>query len=553
MGITKNWSLLPWRKSQNHATVSVNGEDHDDYRSIYDAETGDLAVVGYGRKEKDYYPTLSYGKSGIVKRCEKQGDTRSNANELEYVFTQKIDAEKVAALAKAMKEQLTEKNMLYKLPSNPNLYEMYGWFEVDENSEWVYLVRSMTRRLLAAISVAAHPDLATPKALVSAKSQLAELPMRQEEHGLLRCEGLFQKLSYFKPKEDANLALFHLGFDFLPGMAWDEPETTRMRAELVKNGVMQVFGDGSYEYLEAKQLKHIVKLRVEKGAKFDIDLDEKPCYEIAALMNSFGLKKKPNKAEEEILCRYINRCVMIDAISVMMKYGLVNLLQTYLLANPPIAECVQAMINYAKQKKVTWAAEMLEAYCQDDMEAIHNASDEGVMPITDQFQPPKCPVDFENVSLNKKRNVPAAEKQWNCFAAEMRWLERAVGSDAQRIRMSLQHCKDEVDKIPESAQQQLASLAAYLSTEEIKDFTGKGFALLGFETGTKKELTERICQYGGTVSASAGKDTDYVVINLSDMGKDVSKVAKAIAMNEKNSDMRLVSELTLWRAFNCME
>lgn len=552
MSITKKWSLLPWHKSSNHATVSVNGEAHDDYRSIYDAEAGDLAVVGYGRKVNDFYPTLAYGKSGTVKQCKKLGDTRGNANELEYVFTQKVNAEKITALAKAMKEPLTEKNMLYKRPSNPDHYEAYGWFEAD-NCEWVYLVRSMTRRLLAAVSVAAHPEFAAPKSLASAKSQLAALPMRPEEHGLLHCEGLFQKMPYFKPKKDGNLAIKYLGFDFLPGMAWDELETTRMRAELVKNGMIQVLGDGSYENLEPKQLKYVVRRRVDNETKFDIDVDEKPCYELAALMNSFHLKKLPNKFEEEILCRYINRCVMIDAVSVMMKHGLVNLLQTYLLAEPPIAECIKAMINYAKQKNVAWAAAMLEAYDRGDMDAIRNASDEGIMPITDQFQPPKCPNDFENVSLNKKRNVSAAEKPWNCFEAEMRWLACAAGSDAQRIRMCLQRSKDEVEKLSESAQQQLTNLATHLSTEEIKEFSGQGFVLLGLETETKKALTERICQCGGTVSASVGKDTNYVVINLSEMGKDISKVAKVIAMHEKNSDMKLVGELVLWRALNCME
>lgn len=69
----KNWSLLPWGESYSSANVSVDVEKKNDYKSIYDAEAGDLAVVGYGHGEKDFYPTLSYGKSGIVKWCSKEG------------------------------------------------------------------------------------------------------------------------------------------------------------------------------------------------------------------------------------------------------------------------------------------------------------------------------------------------------------------------------------------------------------------------------------------------------------------------------------------------
>lgn len=440
--------------------------------------------------------------------------------------------------------------MLYKFPYGWGYYD--SWFETD-NAEWVYIVRSMTRRLLTAASVAAHPELATAEAMESAKGQLAEFLLRLEEHRLLYCGGLLYKVRGFDAKEDANIGLSYLGFDFLPGMAWDEPETMRMRAELLKNDVMRVFADGSYERMEAKKLNYMKQRRIEKGIDFEVDMNEKPCYEIAAIVNMFTIRKKPTKTDEEILCRCIDRCVMIDAVSVMMKYGLVNLLQTYLLAEPPIDECIKAMINYAKQKRVIWAGKMLEAYRQNDMDAIRNCTDAGVEPIADHFQPLKRPDDFENVSLKKNRTVPAPEKQWNCFEAEMRWLENAAGSNAQRIRLCLQRCRDEVEKLPESAQQQLANLAAYLSAEEIKNFSGKKFVLLGFDTGLKKVLTEHIGQYGGTVSASAGKDTNYVVLNLLNMGKDVSKAAKAIAMHEKNSNMRLVSELTLWRAFSFVE
>lgn len=543
----KNWSLLPWGKSYNSANVSVEGEKKNDYKSLYDAEAGDLAVVGYGHSEKDFYPTLSYGKSGIVKWCSKEGAAKKDANELEYVFTQKIDAEKIEALAKAMSERLTEKNMLYKFPYGCAYYD--SWFETD-NAEWVYIVRSMTRRLLAAVSVAAHPELATAEALASAKRQLAELPMRLEEHRLLYCEGLLHKVRGFDAKEDANIALGYLGFDFLPGMAWDEPETMRMRAELLKNDVMRVFADGSYERMEAKKLNYMKQRRVEKGVDFEFDADEKLCYEVAAIVNMFTIRKKPTKTDEEILCRCIDRCVMIDAVSVMMKYGLVNLLQTYLLAEPPLAECIKAMINYAKQKGIAWAQEMLEAYFRNDMDAIRNCPDADAAPIADHFQPLKRPDDFENVSLKKSRTVPAPEKQWNCFEMEMRWLENAAGSNAQRIEMHLHINRDIITGLPEKLQPEMENLVMRFDDEEIDGFSGREFALLGFETSLKKILTERICRCGGKVSASAGKTTDYAIIHISGLAKDAEKIAKAANLRAAGGNIRLKSELLLWRALN---
>jgi len=366
METNANWCLLPWENKETRAEVRLldSGKSWV-YTTKYDVSPGNLAVVGYPRSKSVYVAGANCGKCGIVEACEDKLEIKlSKACNLEYVFTQNVTATQIAELVCAMKKKLGYKN-------NSVIHVQNGHYEAELD---VYFVgRTLSRRLLAAVSVAAHPELAAEEDLALAERLIRQWPMNPAEPEL---EDLFSE---------------YRAVDMCPTTACDEPELTRMRAVLLKNDLMDVSinwetidWDKPNEWDPRSQLT--VNRLGKKRAKelFNREIDEWSFFESAQFVCCMN-RWSNDKSNENVLFRMLNRCVLIETVSTMMKCGMVNLLKTYLLAKPPIFECAGILRSYAGQHGIQWAEELLSAYIEEDMEAIRSFDGQSVAPVADEY------------------------------------------------------------------------------------------------------------------------------------------------------------------------
>lgn len=382
---TEPWCMLPAQKKHIPAEVIWLGETKKYvYSSPYKASSGDRAVIGYPHKADKLFPGDTFGRPGTVVKCQETLPLRpSHAVDLEYVFTTNPSQSDINTLTKRMDVLLDKRTMLTKSKG----FEVVG-LELNETFMGIdYMMRGMTRRLLAAVCVLAHPEFASEKAQERARELLRAMPLRKGEKKVFR----------WKWVDEGGY-----GFDWFPGSMPDEPELTRKRAELLKCAAMYAQYSNCIEDYEINYDKWIVKRmpeaakRPEKWSEDDFQRFEFgaprlymsgfvldvicSCFESAAVFPYYTVPKCASKEEIALLCTYLNQCAMMDAVGVMMKNGLVNLLQTYLLARPPIFECVEALVNYARGRDMEWAAELLEAYRRGDMDAIRQCSLKNVAP-----------------------------------------------------------------------------------------------------------------------------------------------------------------------------
>ena len=528
---TEPWCMLPVQKKHIPAEVTWLGETKKYvYSSPYNASSGDRAVIGYPHKADKLFPGDTFGRPGTVVKCQETLPLRpGHAVDLEYVFTTNPSQSDINMLAKRMDAPLNWMTMLAKSTGYPNA-------DPEQNETLMgieYMTRGMTRRLLAAVSVLAHPKLASAKAQERARELLRAMPLREGE------EEVFQRESVYKGG---------YGFDWFPGSMPDEPELTRRRAELLKCAAMYVQLSGCINYDEwiVKRMPEVLK-RPEKWSYADFERIEFgaprywwggcvldvacSCFESAAIFPYYTVPQCASKEEIALLCDYLNQCAMMDAIGVMMKNGLVNLLQTYLLAHPPIFECVEALVNYARGRGMEWAAELLEAYRCGDMDAIRQCALKNVAPVELEFKLPRKPEDFEDAFREKE--MSDENRRWLCFDIEMQWAERSGCGDAQRIAW-----KTEAEKARDE-------LAAALIDDLPEALDGKRFELMGFDDDLVKVITQRIEACGGTVQKAA-EGSDYAVLYGAGLGSAPEKLADAICAAKKG--VRLVSDRILWRA-----
>ncbi len=531
---TEPWCMLPAQKKHIPAEVTWLGTKKKYvYSSPYNASSGDRAVIGYPHKVDKVFPGDTFGRPGTVVRCQETLPLRSsNAVDLEYVFTMEPGQSDINTLARRMSQPLSWKTMMHKAQGMMTTGD-------DPNETFVeidYMMRDMTRRLLAAVCVLAHPELASANAQERARELLRALPLCEGE------EEVFQKEWVYEGG---------YSFDWFPGSMPDEPELARKRAELLKCAAMCAHLSSCIDYDEwiLKRMPEVAERPDDDDEwdEFEFERNEfgaprywqgeygmyvvGSCFDSAAIFPYYSVLQCASKEEIALLCAYLNQCAMMDAVGVMMKNGLVNLLQTYLLARPPIFECVEALVNYARGRGMEWAAELLEAYRRGDMDFIQQCALKNIAPVELEFKLPRKPEDFEDAFREKK--MSDEDRRWLCFDIEMQWADRSGCSDAQRIAWKAE------------AEKEREELAEVLTDELPERLDGKRFALTGFDDNLTKTLAWRIEARGGTI-AKARSDADYAVLYGSGLDSDPEKLASAICEAKKGA--RLISDRTLWRA-----
>lgn len=114
--------------------------------------------------------------------------------------------------------------------------------------------------------------------------------------------------------------------------------------------------------------------------------------------------------------------------------------------------------------------------------------------------------------------------------------------------------KYEIEDLYNLLSEFLDPVSTNTSTSNILSFDGKLFCLSGnFEYGSKNEIEQLILERGGTCKSSIVKSTDYLIVGglgCQDwkMGNYGSKVEKALAMQDKGSNIKIVNEEEFFKA-----
>ena len=422
--VADSWCMTPPQTKLTYAQVNwLGGNQKYVYCSNYAAQAGDLTMIGYPHAKQNPLPGSTFGRMGSVMACSDVLKIKTtNAVDLEYVFTKNPDRKQIAALAKKMTAEVSERTVSEK----HSFIYVSGEWPCDTYVHVRYMLRFMTRRLLAAVSVAAHPELASAASLAKAREILRQLPLREGEDAIFRDPYVYEG---------------GCGFDWVAGSLPDEPELARRRAELLKCGAIYAYGsvDLDYDKWILKRVPEASKINYQKSGEFfnygaqQYDAYEifESCFGTAALIPFYASREGTSGAERALVNEYINCCAMMDAVGVMAKCGLVNLLQQYLLVQPPIQGYVSALAAYFRKNAIDWAADLLEAYAREDMEFIRGYAAKDAKPVEIPLDPPQMPSDFKNRFRDPDMN--ALDRRWLCFDIEMQWREREGLNGGQRL------------------------------------------------------------------------------------------------------------------------
>ena len=328
----------------------------------------------------------------------------------------------------------------------------------------------------------------------------------------------------------------------MAGSLPDEPELARRRAELLKCGAIYAYGSVHLDYDKwiQKRVPELSKKGYQKSGKFfnygaqQYDADEifDSCFGTAALVPFYASQEGTSGAERALVIEYINCCVMMDAVGVMAKCGLVNLLQQYLLAQPPIQGYASALVDYFRKNAIDWAAELLEAYAREDMEFIRRYKAKAAKPMEIPLDPPQMPSDFKNRFRDPDMN--ALDRRWLCFDIEMQWRERENLGDAQRLA----HAAG-----PEDLR---SALATAMSEDKISTVRGRRFALLGFDDDLAAATKALLESQGGVYQPEPNGETDYAAVYVSGFAAAAQTIAQAL--QAAGGKPALVSDRALWQA-----
>ena len=267
----KDWSLTGiFKKTVQQATVQLeNGKEYQ-YACRWPFNEGDVAIIGNKFLQNYVFieQSSNSGLFGIITYAEpKMTIKRSHAVELDYVFT----------------ENTTKKNITdcIKYLESPLDFQTVQYGKMSEN----YFPLSLyIRRLLAAVSIIAHPKFASTDDIEVARKYIG----KKQDLGELRLQ--------VGPPEPAGLNFTDTQID------------TKGKSE---------------EYL--------------KG------LGVEPEYDMYDFMD---LSKKEYSRIIDSANGYINKYTYIGAVSVMVRGGFVNLLKAFLSAEPPIKDFYDEMVDY---------------------------------------------------------------------------------------------------------------------------------------------------------------------------------------------------------------
>lgn len=163
--VGKNWCLSVKSASPlEQVKVKLNNDETYNYISRYCTETNDVAIVGYIMNE-DNEPCGSTGQMGLVDGKVAKKLTRSRTADLDFVFSPNCDMEHIDACVKYLKVKCDAKAM--------SAYRT--------GVRTVYPITMLIRKLLAAVTVVAHPDLVSQKQLEMARNYLQDMYEIPEE------------------------------------------------------------------------------------------------------------------------------------------------------------------------------------------------------------------------------------------------------------------------------------------------------------------------------------------------------------------------------------
>lgn len=483
------WSLCPSKKSRAKTKVKLISGGSYGYYTYHQTNPGDLAVLGHNYQDTEYAATS--GQIGHIQECpDDLKIVAKNAVVVEHAFTQNATPALINSLAKIMAAPLNDGNLRVRTTGNCGPDAFYV--------EVRYLMTALTERLLAAVSVLAGRDMAKQDDVFKAQEILRNMPLTDDDW------------TYICETQEA--------YELTGLMCRDEPELLEMRIGLLKIRIIRALLGFDWRYQD------------DNDDAFTM-ADQKPHARFAEEISA---------DEAELAIRYINRCAIMNTISVMMKCGLVNLMQEYLLAHPPVYIAAAALKKYAAINQAAWAVELLEAYCQGDWEKIRNYDAGDVQPMDGAVCLSEKPEGYDGTYLDKK--AKATDKKRAHFELGMRWGESEGWSPKEMLTQCMQCCDDD------QLMKRLEYLAENMCADGNFEMAGKQFVLLNFGDTTEKALAKCIKECEGVKKSGATKKTDYIVICLSrweNMGEDIDG---AIALHSEGNMCRLIDENTLWRA-----
>lgn len=269
----KNWciSVRDSRPTQQAQVMLNNGKKYS-YVSRFRVQIGNVAVIGNGDRSGsccDAYVSDTTGEMGqVTEKWESVMIKTPNPTELEldFVFSDEATKENVSACARYLSKQGNEKTL------QNNAYAAN-----------IYPITFLIRKILAAASVLAFPELASAQAKEKAKK-------------------------YICSPQVVDRGMTQLA------KAWPEFADIDLRSIQVDIG-----GENEKELAVLKEpdlIDGVFKSDGWDDRNFDPELNA-----------------------------YVNKYVYIGAVSVMVRGGFANLLRGFLSANPPIGEFYDEMLR----------------------------------------------------------------------------------------------------------------------------------------------------------------------------------------------------------------
>lgn len=212
----KNWCLSAQMiKPIKQVTVKLNDNKAYQYASRYNAEETDVAIIG----NSYVYETGGYvsrerttGCMGIISNVkEKLVIRKSDAVELDFVFTQNVSKKTITDCAKYLNTSGNEKTLQFGK-------------EIDT----IYPITYLIRKILAASSIIAFSELSTPATIKKAKGYIQTPQIIDAEMSELRmaCPELV----------DIDLTSIHTDVD-----GKDEEEIKNMNLSYISAGILNGF------------------------------------------------------------------------------------------------------------------------------------------------------------------------------------------------------------------------------------------------------------------------------------------------------------------------
>lgn len=283
----KDWSLTGiFKKSVQQATVQLESGKEYPYACRWPFKEGDVAIIGNTLLQNymDIEQSPNSGLFGVITFAEpKMTIKKSHAVELDYVFTESVSKKNITDCVKYLKSPLDFKNVQY-----------------EKYSQNYFPLSLYIRRLLAAVSIIAHPKFAAAEDIEAAKKYIGE-------------------------KQDIGELSLQVGPPEAAGLSFTDTQVdTKGKSEA---------------YLK--------------------DLGVKPEYEMFDFMSLSSEKyfKILDKANV-----FINKYTYIGAVSIMVRGGFVNMLSAFLSAEPPISDFYDEMIGYLGNTGSAEALDILKNY-----------------------------------------------------------------------------------------------------------------------------------------------------------------------------------------------